>query len=406
MNISHCRSMVGQFMPLQAAGGEPRTAQLIEDRPAGQCITMDRVPGSSKSSIEKMTQPLAGYPEYEVLSPYMMVLLGDGDSVQYAEKVLRTPRRCLLDQLGLDDVGSGARGRQQRTDQGILLEFYSGAHRPLMLNSQRFIEQEPTKPYFLGQKIITPDFTFYRAEQDQITTDLLSCRVRDDSGVFFNHLPILELKRYNDGVLAQETALRAGEAYLNKTEYFAEMIEYLNSCGDAGDIMVQNSLETSSDKNTPHLQFIPGAVPLPLLHRPLQAIEGSDCQSVDWYLPTLALRVDCQDPRWQLQVQAWQSVCRDLLENDQVSTTPLFRKREGQEVDLYLIFKQDGSQMAVETLQQAPGWLESCGVFMAGTAKARLFSDQGASAYYEPYGAPDSQQLLSRVAGLFEQSGW
>ncbi|SUG55118.1 Uncharacterised protein [Salmonella enterica subsp. diarizonae] len=60
MIIHNYRSMIGQFFPLQQENNEVRTANLTQDRPVGEFIKMDALPGDSKSSIEKMTHPLEG----------------------------------------------------------------------------------------------------------------------------------------------------------------------------------------------------------------------------------------------------------------------------------------------------------------------------------------------------------
>ncbi|VTR53388.1 Uncharacterised protein [Serratia fonticola] len=80
---------------------KPATANLTQDRTAAEFIKMDAVPGDSKSSIEKMTHPLAGCDETGSMSPYMMVLLGDQRALDFADKVLHAPRQRLLDTLGI-----------------------------------------------------------------------------------------------------------------------------------------------------------------------------------------------------------------------------------------------------------------------------------------------------------------
>jgi len=64
---------------------------------------------------------------------------------------------------------------------------------------------------------------------------------------------------------------------------------------------------------------------------------------------------------------------------------------------MYLIFKQDGSELAPEIMQQAPGWLESCGIFIANTPKAITFNTLGADQYYGPYRVRDKEQLLTNL---------
>ncbi|WPO95474.1 MULTISPECIES: hypothetical protein [Enterobacteriaceae] len=396
------RSTIGQFIPLQQESNKPRTAHLTQERPAGECIKMDVVPGNSTSSIEKMTHPLAGCSEEGGMSPYMIALLGDQKALNFAEKVLQAPRKRLLDQLGIDDRNKVERHAQLHAELTSLTRFYQrdDALQPkrIALNGQPFIEQEPTRPYFAGQKIVTPDFTLYRAEQEQQRNNLLLCKTRDDSALYFNQAPIAELKTYNDDVFANESALRAGDNFLNKTQYFTAMVEYLTRYSQAGDILVQNSLETSSDRNTPHLQFIPGDVPLPLFYQRAQALTDGEYQQIDWYLPTLAMTVDSRQHGWQAETERAQAVCQALLTNQHISTTPVFRSLGDGLATLYLIFKQDGSDMAPELLQQAPGWLEACGIFIANTPKAVMFTAQGAEQYYASYAVTDKEQLLTSLA--------
>lgn len=393
--------MISQFMPLQQESNEPRTANLTQDRPAGEFIKMDIVPGDSNSSIEKMTHPLAGYRETEGMSPYMIVLLNDQKALDFAEKVLQAPRKRLLDKLGIDDGNKTNRHAQLYAERESLTRFYPNdaqlQPKRITLNGQPFIEQEPTKPYFAGQKIITPDFTMHRAEQEQQRNNLLLCKTRDDSALYFNQTPITELKTYNDDVFAKESMLRAGDNFLNKAQYFTTMVEYLTYFSQPGDILVQNSLETSSDKNTPHLQFIPGDIPLPLFYQSSQIFTGGEYQQIDWHLPTLAITVDSRQPDWQVRTELMQTMCQELLANQHISTIPVFRNLGDGLTTMYLIFKQDASNMAPEIMQQAPGWLESCGIFITNTPKAITFTALGAVQYYAPYGATDKEQLLTTL---------
>ncbi|EEU4852916.1 hypothetical protein HBD74_004065 [Salmonella enterica] len=401
MIIHNYRSMISQFFPLQQENNEVRTANLTQDRPVGEFIKMDALPGDSKSSIEKMTHPLGGYDETGSMSPYMIVLLGDQRALDFAEKVLQAPRQRLLDTLGIDDNNKADRHTRLHSELESLTRFYPNnpefEPKKITLNDQPFIEQEPTKPYFAGQRVITPDFTTYRAEQEKQRNNLLLCKTRDDSVLYFNQTPIIELKRYNDDVFAKETALRAGDNFLNKTQYFTPMVEYLTQFSKEGDILVQNPFETSSDKNTPHLQFIPGDVPLPLFYQNSQVLIDDKYQQVDWHLPTLAVTVDSRQHDWREQTERVQTVCQELLANQHISTTPVLRNLGNGLIKMYLIFKQDGSDLAAETMQRAPGWLESCGIFISNTPKAVTFTTLGAVQYYAPYGVTDKEQLLTSL---------
>jgi len=393
--------MIGQFFPLQQENNEARTANLTQDRPAGEFIKMDAIPGYSNSSIEKMTHPLAGCGETGSMSPYMIVLLGDQRALDFSEKVLRAPRKRLLDKLGIDDSDKTGSHTRLHTEMESLTRFYPNdaefEPKRITLNGKPFIEQEPTRPYFAGQKIITPDFTTHRAAQEQQRKNLLLCKTRDDSALYFNQTPIIELKKYNEDVFAKEKALRAGENFLNKTQYFTPMVEYLTQFSKAGDILVQNSFETSSDKNTPHLQFIPGDIPLPLFYQSFQVLTDDKYQQVDWHLPTLAVTVNSRQHDWREQTERVQTMCQELLANQHISTTPVLRNLGNGLIKMYLVFKQDGSDLAAEIMQQAPGWLESCGIFISNTPKAVTFTTLGTVQYYAPYGVTNKEQLLTSL---------
>lgn len=404
--IADYRTLTAGFTSLPLNTSEPRSVCLTQDKPAEKVITLNSVPGNSSSSLEKMTHPLAGCSDQENISPYMILLLGEERALAFAEKTLLSPRKRLLDQLGIDDRDRKKNHDQNCTDLATITRFYPSLPNSqptiIPLNGMNFIVQSPTKPYFFGQKVITPDFTLHRATQEAQRKNLLLCKTRDDSMVFFDTAPVVALKNYNDAVFANERALRENDLFLNKTQYFVEMIEYLSHCSTVGDTIVQNSLETSSDKNTPHLQFIPGNVPLPLFSRSSHALEGSEHRYLDWYLPTLITPVDTGSAGWQSQVKSLQDACQTLLENQHISTTPVFRSGEYNTVYIYLIFKPDGSNMAPEVLQLAPGWLESCGIFIENTAKAGAFNEQGADTYYSAYAPPEKEQLLATLVGYLD----
>lgn len=144
MIIHNYRSMIGQFFPLQQENNEVRTANLTQDRPVGEFIKMDALPGDSKSSIEKMTHPLGGYDETGSMSPYMIVLLGDQRALDFAEKVLQAPRQRLLDTLGIDDDNKADRHTRLHSELESLTRFYPNnpefEPKKITLNDQPFIE--------------------------------------------------------------------------------------------------------------------------------------------------------------------------------------------------------------------------------------------------------------------------
>jgi hypothetical protein len=139
-----------------------------------------------------MTHPLAGYNEEGRISPYMMALLGNQRALDFADSVIHAQKKRVLDELGIDD-NSVNRRRQQHENMEIVTRFYpcdiQCQPKKIELSGQPFIEQEPTKPYFVGQKVVTPDFTLFRAAQEKQRKNLLLCKTRDDSSLFSTKHP-------------------------------------------------------------------------------------------------------------------------------------------------------------------------------------------------------------------------
>ncbi|EJD6402343.1 MULTISPECIES: hypothetical protein [Providencia] len=395
------RTMIAQFTSLPPDNTQPYTARLSIERPSSEYIQLDAVPGSSSSSIEKMTHPLAGSHKSTEMSPYMISLLGDQASLRFAEKVFQSPKQRLFDQWGIDNTCQSYTDKCTQLD--TIVRFYfrdqQSQLKKIELNGQPFIEQQPTKPYFLGQKVITPDFTIHRAQEQQQKNTLLQSKTRDDCALYFNKQPILDLQTYNDQVYKQESQIRQGNNFLNEAKYFIPMVEYLTHFGQIKDLLVQNSLECSSDENTPHFQFIPHDVKLPLLQQKTLPSDNEKYKWVDWFLPTLCIEMDSAKVDWQEQTLLIQDFCQKLSGEKHISTTSVFQHLGDRQVNMYLIFKNDESRLTPEQLKQSPGWLESCGVFITDTPKATLFTHQGAEQYYAPYGELeiDKQQILATL---------
>lgn len=401
------RMMIAQFIPLSQENAEPYATKLTVDKPSCEFIRLDDVPGSSLSSIEKMTHPLAGSLEPTGMSPYMISLLGDQTRLSFAEKVFQSPRQRLLDQLNIDVIKQSPKTTDKSSQLDTVLRFYTRDEqsqiRKIELNGQPFIEQQPTKPYFLGQKIITPDFTIHRVQEQQQRNKLLLSQIRDDSAVPFNKQAILDLKTYNDEVYNQESKIRQGDKFLNEARYFIPMVEYLTNFGEIKDILVQNSLETSSDENTPHFQLIPNNVRLPLLYQQTLPSNNETCKWINWFLPTLRIEIDSARADWQQQALLIQDTCQKLSADKHISTTSIFQYMGDRQVSMYLIFKNDEFRLTPEQLKQSPGWLESSGIFISNTSKAELFTHQGAEQYYAPYAelGIDKQQILADIEQHF-----
>lgn len=387
------RLTIQQYFPITSSN-QAHVEPLIKKKNSNAVTQMDQVRGHSVSSIEKMTQPLAQPDDMNHLSPYMIDLLGKTTTLSFAEKVLQAPRKQLLDRLGIDDSQEKQRQDRLSADQVSISRFYNHPvnQQPisLTLNGSPFHEQDPTTPYFSDQKIITPDLRTHRQNENTHLLDLLRCKSRDDSEIFFDKAPIERLKSYNDTVFQNESR-RHESGPSNKTDFFIEMTEYLEQKAEPGDFIVQNSLESSTDKYTPHFQFIPNQVPLPIFCHAPEYDPELDSQIADWHLPALYQRVDLQKFDWREKITQLQEQCKELIDVHHISTTPIFRMLENKQVEAYLVFKKDGSSewnMAPQDAQHTPGWLEAGGIFIANTPKAEVFNLKGAKEYYSAYSVP------------------
>lgn len=384
--------------PINQAHLEP----LVEKKNNNAFININQVRGESVSSIEKMTQPLAQPDDMDHLSPYMIDVSGRTTTLSFAEKALQAPRKQLLDKLGIDDSQEKQRQDRLYSDQISVSKFYNHpVNKPplsLTLNGSPFLEQDPTTPYFIDQKIITPDLRVHRQNENAHLLDLLRCKSRDDSEIFFDKAPIEQLASYNLTVFQNESRRHEGGPS-NTTDYFIEMTEYLEQKAAPGDFIVQNSLESSSDKYTPHFQFIPNQVPLPIFfHAPLYDPDVG-IQIADWHLPALYQRVDLEQFDWRTKITHLQEYCKEINKSHHISATPIFRMLDNKQIETYLVFKKDGSSewnMAPEDVQHTPGWLEACGIFIANTPKAEIFNLKGAREYYAAYSVP-----AERITELF-----
>lgn len=401
----NCNSKVSvcTFNPI-TADKEPNTAQLTNSKDKGSFINIADVRGTG-GGIEKMTHPSAQVSETDLFSPYMIELLGKTTALAFAEKVLQAPRQQLLDSLGIDDTQKTERQTKLHSDQITISRFYTHSVEPkpssITLNGSPFIEQEPTNPYFINQKIITHDFRVHRDNEDAHRLNLLQCKSRDDSEVFFDKEPILQLQQYNASTYQHESHLRDDGKLQNNAHYFTEMVSYLAQRGSPGDFIVQNSLESSSDRTTAHFQYIPDDVILPIFAHTPRSSDISEAKIMDWYLPSVWSTFDLSEPDWIDASKKLQHLCQELLDSQHISTTPLFRKLEGERVDAFLIFKKDCSiqwNMTPESIQNTPGWLEASGIFIANSGKSEVFERLGARAYYESYRVTaESMDTINRI---------
>lgn len=389
------RSTVSRFVPTAQLDGTPRIEPLIELRPAGSFTGIADVPGSSDSAIEKMTHPLAGASPRR-LSPYMLWLLRSSQAVAFADKVLRSSERAVLDQLGLDDVEGPRRRAQLAADALAVQRYYGHSTRAIQLLGRPYLVQAPTKPYFPDQLLITPDFTLHRRQEAAHQKNLLRCATRDDACLYVDPAPIIDLKRYDDTVHSQALDGRR-QAFPPCTLDFAAMAEYLTRFAEAGDLVVQNSNDRCSDKVIAHWQHIPHGVSLPLLARPRTPLAGTDCARVDWKLPTLSTRVDMRRPGWDQALVHLQDVCTRLSAERSATTTPVFQKVDEDCVRANVIFKLHTSALSTENQRAAPGWLESCGIFIAHTPSAVAYATLGETAYYLGHACGDGDALLAEV---------
>ena len=402
---SNYRSTVMAFIA-PSPNNQAHSAQLTTTKDSCDYIKLSEVRGHSNSNIEKMTHPLAQPDDTDFLSPYMIDLLGKTTALTFAEKTLQAPRKRLLDKLGIDDTRSQERHTRLSSDQGTISRFYDFSCTvppiELMLNGHPFIEQEPTSPYFQGQKIITSDLRIFRGKETFQTIDLLRCTSRDDSQIAFNKAPIERLQHYNNTVFANETDLREMTGMSNTATYFVEMADFLTQRGTPGDFIVQNAFESSSDKNTPHFQFVPEHVALPIFSRPLRLDDELETQILDWHLPSISKIIDLKRDDWREKTHQFQSACQRLLNEQHISTTPIFRMMEDDQIQMYLVFKKDCSsvwEMPHEDTQLSPGWVEACGIFIANTAKAEAFNNKGAHVYYAAHSV-DAERITPFFEGI------
>lgn len=396
------RTTVNSFNTIRQSD-QPQVVLLTETKSKGSFTDIEDVRGNGRG-IEKMTHPLTQVSETDYQSPYMIDLLGNTAALAFAEKTLQAPRQRLLDSWGVDDTQKQSRRAKLNSDQLAISRFYT--HPPefplafITLNGSQFMEQQPTTPYFPNQKIITPNLNKFRVNIDKQKSNLLHCKTRDDSELFFNTSPILQLKEDNAVIDSYEASWRNSGTLKNNPLYFTEMVDYLMQRGSTGDFIVQNSLASSSDQSTVHFQFIPGEVPLPLFFHAPQCNEHSNTGFVDWYLPFIWSFVDVRQSNWSDTTGKLQRLCQ-LVDSLHISTTPLFRKSEGEKIEVFLIFKKESSaawSMTPETLLFTPGWLEACGLFIANSPKAEKFLAMGAEAYYDSYRiTANSREAIERI---------
>lgn len=398
MPITNYRTSISGFNTISLTL-QPYVTKLTHSKTSGEYVSADVIPGGSDSSIIHMTQPTAQNSEnQDIFSPYMLHLIDDPALLTFAESVLYAAENRTLAALGLDNPNKTKHRTERHTDQKNITDFYNNGadsivfHNsrptPITLNGSCFLEQEPTKPYFPMQKIITPNFTNYRNNPEIPRPNLFDCGFRDDSRVFFNKTPILRLQEHNTDVYVKESSSRIENETPNETQYFSEMMDYLIQRGSSRDFIVQNSLETSSDKRMVHFVYVPGGVSLPLFSRAAQHDSNFDGEFVDWHLPTVRKSINLQNSGWREQTEQLQDQCKTLLESHHISTTPLFRKLDHDQIEVFLIFKKDCSNewnLAPSDLKNAPGWLEASGIFIADSDKAHAFSTLGAENYYASY---------------------
>jgi hypothetical protein len=101
-----------------------------------------------------------------------------------------------------------------------------------------------------------------------------------------------------------------------------------------------------------------------------------------------------QQADWREKIDLLQATCQHLLNDQHISTTPLFRMMEDDQINVYLVFKKDCSsvwKMTPEDTQLSPGWLEACGVFITNSSKSHAFNNNGAQNFYATYSVSTEQ---------------
>lgn len=364
------------------AGREPHVAELFEARIASEIIPVSTVPGCAKSPIEKMTCPSSYKSNDEILSPYLISLCA-------TEHMLDV----LLAHVGQDQgVRENVRSEIYSNYRTIKKFYFRNArevYRKVRLGGKYYLEQRPTKPYFSEQTIITPDLTIYRKREGLYR--LLMAFASETPGSFISSLALSAILRHAEKVERKEVRRMATGELSNTTTYFCEMVDYLVKFAKSYHFISQSSLESSSDKSVVHFQFVRGTA-LPIFAWRSEEQEPLSLQWLDWYLPTLLVSLDIHRVVYGKFIRHLQSICVAFSARTSISVTPVFRKDECDFLHMYLILKKNGSaawNMAQDIVDCAPGWLESCGVFILGSRQAKHFDTVGATSYYKDYGAPD-----------------
>ncbi|MGJ0579584.1 hypothetical protein ACR71G_16275 [Xenorhabdus bovienii] len=394
------RTVVSVFLYLHT-NDNPHVAKLFELKSASEYIPISDVPGCANSLIEKMTHPVSYKKPYEYFSPYLISLFSSDDMIDILLDCFKSKYDYVFFQHMKEELHS-----QYITIKRFYFRNTTNLIRKIQLCGRQFLEQRPTKPYFENQKIITPDLTVYR-KNENIYRLLLSKAVKRPVSISAR-LALNATLRYANDVQKKETERMLSGELTNNTTYFCEMYDYLNKYADVSDFISQSSLENSSDKNIVHFQFVHG-VSLPLFRRGSKNIPPFNIFRLDWYLPTVLISFDFHEVEYQKNMRELQRVCMNFSAVSQISITPIFRKVNHEMLDIYLILKKNFSaswKMDQSVIDNAPGWLESCGVFMSGSRQARVFEIIGPSDYYENHCPPNEyiNNFIMNVSGIFKSN--
>ncbi|MGL5965670.1 MAG: hypothetical protein ACRCZ6_00505 [Kluyvera sp.] len=362
----------------------PHVANLFEQRKNPNVVSIYDVPGNGYSSIEKMTHPVSYNESGSLLSPFLMWLC-------QSEEELNT--LIVFFKKNNIELFSPKDERKIREDFKLIKKFYSihvkyGLSK-IKLGGKWFIEQKPTRPYFCGQKIITNDLQCFRYN-DYVYKKILTLasRFRDGGG---KNLLLNFIIRYVKKIQSLEKKRFIKAQYINKNDYFSEMYEYLLKCGKPGDFISQSSLECSTDRHTVHFQFIQDTT-LPLFIRSAERNKLLIIERVPWYLPVFSIIINPHAADSLIFLKYLQVKCNEFSLLSQVSVTPIFRKLNSSNIEMLLILKKDCSskwRLDKTIIENMPGWLESCGVFISNSHQANKFNRVSMDEYYEDYCAPE-----------------
>ncbi|MBD1569747.1 hypothetical protein [Aliivibrio sp. S10_S31] len=361
----------------------PHVAKLYETKSKSSYIALEEVPGTCPSQIAKMLQPTSSHDlvnsqfQIQLLSPHCCSLLfgkEQNSTMMNIKNVTDHLIKNTYDRHGLDPCKIINTKNNNTEYAKVIYEFYKNdddRSKSILLNNHKYLEVIPTKTYIKGQKLIVKDFTIFRSKDDRIKK-LVIGKSNDDNGYnTINKVEINKIIKYCSKVKIKETELFTKGEYKNKPKYIKEMAEYLIQYADIGGMITQNPMNTSSDKNMIHFQYIPSNSNLPFVNYSISK-GGKD---FTWQNLKTQSKIIKNDINLLTKIEKIR-----LTEQDY----PIMIKLNvNGDILLNIVRIKSTNELDKKAIDVMPGWLEICGVFIEGTNKANAFKKD--SAYYKIY---------------------